>query len=113
MKRALITGITGQDGAYLAQLLLQKGYQVHGLAARRSSDTSWRLRELGVLDDVRLHDGDMTDVTSHMRALEASQADEIYNLAAQSFVGASWSQPLLTAKVTGMGWPICWRPSAR
>ena len=103
MKSALITGITGQDGAYLAQFLLQKGYQVHGLVARRSSDTLWRLRELGIFDAVKLLDGDMSDVTSHMRALESSQADEVYNLAAQSFVAASWSQPLLTAQVTGMG----------
>ena len=103
MKSALITGITGQDGAYLAQFLLQKGYRVQGLVARRSSDTLWRLRELGILDAVKLLDGDMTDVTSHMRALESSQADEVYNLAAQSFVAASWSQPLLTAQVTGMG----------
>lgn len=103
MKNALITGVTGQDGAYLAQFLLQKGYQVHGLVARRSSDTLWRLRELGILDAVKLLDGDMSDVTSHMRALESSQADEVYNLAAQSFVAASWSQPLLTAQVTGMG----------
>lgn len=103
IKSALITGITGQDGAYLAQFLLNKGYQVHGLVARRSSDTLWRLRELGILDAVKLLDGDMTDVMSHMRALESSQADEVYNLAAQSFVAASWSQPLLTAQVTGLG----------
>lgn len=103
MKNALITGVTGQDGAYLAQFLLNKGYQVHGLVARRSSDTLWRLRELGILDAVKLLDGDMTDVSSHMRALESSQANEVYNLAAQSFVAASWNQPLLTAQVTGMG----------
>lgn len=103
MKSALITGITGQDGAYLARLLLEKGYQVHGLVARRSSDTMWRLRELGIAGKVVLHDGDMCDVTSHIRALETAKADEVYNLAAQSFVGASWSQPLLTAQVTGLG----------
>ena len=67
-KTALITGITGQDGAYLAQLLLQKGYAVHGVIARRSTDSSWRLRELGVYDDVRLINGDMTDTSSLMRA---------------------------------------------
>jgi GDPmannose 4,6-dehydratase len=78
MKSALITGITGQDGAYLAQFLLNKGYQVHGLVARRSSDTLWRLRELGILDAVKLLDGDMTDVSSHMRALESSQANEVH-----------------------------------
>jgi len=103
MKNALITGITGQDGAYLAQWLLQKGYGVHGVVARRSSDTHWRLRELGIESDVTLIDGDLADVSSLTRALEASQATEVYNLAAQSFVGASWSQPLLTAQVTGMG----------
>jgi GDPmannose 4,6-dehydratase len=103
MKSALITGVTGQDGAYLARFLLSKGYKVHGLVARRSSDSLWRLRELNILDDIVLLDGDMTDLTSHMRALEVSKADEVYNLAAQSFVGASWSQPLLTAQVTGMG----------
>ena len=103
MKNALITGITGQDGAYLAQWLLQKGYTVHGLVARRSSDTHWRLRELDIERDVTLIDGDLADVSSLTRALEASQATEVYNLAAQSFVGASWSQPLLTAQVTGMG----------
>ncbi len=103
MKNALITGITGQDGAYLAQWLLQKGYGVHGVVARRSSDTHWRLRELGIERDVTLIDGDLADVSSLTRALESSQATEVYNLAAQSFVGASWSQPLLTAQVTGMG----------
>ncbi|MGF6613078.1 GDPmannose 4,6-dehydratase [Paraburkholderia sp. WSM4175] len=100
---ALITGITGQDGAYLAQLLLQKGYDVWGLVARRSTDTLWRLRELGIDADVRLIDGDLTDSSSLIRSMQASRADEVYNLAAQSFVGASWNQPLLTAQVTGLG----------
>lgn len=103
MKSAFITGITGQDGAYLAQLLLEKNYQVYGLIARRSTDTLWRLRELGILDSVNLLDGDLVDVSSLMRGLETSKADEVYNLAAQSFVGASWNQPLLTAQVTGIG----------
>ena len=101
-KSALITGITGQDGAYLAQLLLKKGYEVHGLLARRSSDTLWRLRELGIEQDVRLVNGDMVDLSSLIRALESSNAIEVYNLAAQSFVATSWEQPLLTAQVTGM-----------
>lgn len=101
-KSALITGITGQDGAYLAQLLLEKGYEVHGLIARRSSDTLWRLRELGIEGEVRLVSGDMIDLSSLVRALENSQATEVYNLAAQSFVATSWEQPLLTAQVTGM-----------
>jgi GDPmannose 4,6-dehydratase len=102
-KSALITGITGQDGAYLSRLLLEKGYRVHGVLARRSTDTLWRLREVGVLDDVNLFDGDITDLSSMIRIVEQSQAHEIYNLAAQSFVGTSWSQPLLTGAVTGLG----------
>jgi GDPmannose 4,6-dehydratase len=101
-KTALITGITGQDGAYLAQWLLGKGYEVHGLIARRGSDTLWRLRELGIDGDVRLLNGDMIDVSSLVRALETSRAEEVYNLAAQSFVATSWEQPLLTAQVTGL-----------
>src|SRR6476469_37001 len=102
-KSALITGITGQDGAYLAKLLLAKGYTVFGVLARRSSDTLWRLRELGVVVDVSLIDGDLVDMTSILRALEISAADELYNLGAQSFVATSWRQPLLTANVTGIG----------
>ena len=101
-KSALVTGITGQDGAYLARLLLEKDYTVHGLIARRASDTLWRLRELGIEQDVRLLNGDMTDVSSLIRALEVSKAEEVYNLAAQSFVATSWEQPLLTAQVTGV-----------
>ncbi|NII74720.1 GDPmannose 4,6-dehydratase [Dyella sp. SG562] len=102
-KSALITGITGQDGAYLAQLLLGKGYQVHGFLPRRSTDTSWRLRELGILDDVHMIEGDLSDLSSLIRAVEGSRADEVYNLGAQSFVGTSWQQPLLTADVDGVG----------
>jgi len=102
-KTALITGVTGQDGAYLARLMLEKGYRVHGVLARRSSDTLWRLRHLGICDDVVLHDGDITDLSSMIRIVEQSAPTEIYNLAAQSFVGTSWSQPLLTGMVTGIG----------
>jgi GDPmannose 4,6-dehydratase len=102
-KSALITGITGQDGAYLSQLLLRKGYRVHGVLARRSTDTLWRLRHLGIADEVRLLDGDITDLSSMIRIVQQSAPDEIYNLAAQSFVGTSWSQPLLTGAVTGLG----------
>jgi GDPmannose 4,6-dehydratase len=102
-KHALITGITGQDGAYLSQLLLGKGYRVHGILARRSSDTLWRLRELGIAGEVELIDGDLTDLSSLIRALQTSKADEVYNLGAQSFVGSSWQQPLLTAQVDGVG----------
>jgi GDPmannose 4,6-dehydratase len=99
----LITGITGQDGAYLSKLLLSKGYRVHGVLARRSSDTIWRLRELGIENEVTLHDGDLTDLSSMVRAMDATKADEVYNLGAQSFVGSSWDQPLLTVKVDGLG----------
>ncbi|MBG9388875.1 GDP-mannose 4,6-dehydratase [Caenimonas aquaedulcis] len=102
-RSALITGITGQDGAYLSRLLVDKGYEVHGVLARRSTDTLWRLRHTGVVDDVILHDGDITDLSSMIRIVEKSKAHEIYNLAAQSFVGTSWSQPLLTGAVTGLG----------
>lgn len=102
-KNALITGITGQDGAYLAKLLLEKGYAVFGLLARRSSDTLWRLRYLEILDRVTLIDGDLTDMSSLVRALHIATPHEVYNLAAQSFVATSWEQPLLTAQMTGMG----------
>ncbi len=100
-KSALITGITGQDGAYLAEFLLNKGYDVYGFLARRGSDTLWRLRYLNILEDVKLIDGDLLDMSSIIRALEISKADEVYNLAAQSFVGTSWQQPVLTTQVTG------------
>ena len=103
MKSALITGITGQDGAYLAKLLLDKGYKVYGLIARRSTPTVWRLQYLGVLDQVELIDGDLTDMSSIMRALQMSKPQEVYNLGAQSFVATSWHQPLLTAQATGLG----------
>jgi len=101
-RSALITGITGQDGSYLAKLLLESGYEVHGLFARRTADTLWRLRYLGIDRQVRLIDGDLTDVASLVRAMETARPDEVYNLAAQSFVATSWHQPLLTAQVTGM-----------
>ena len=102
-KRAFITGITGQDGAYLAKSLLAKGYAVYGLHARRSTDTLWRLRDLGVAGDVTLLEGDLNDLSALIRCMEKSAADEVYNLAAQSFVGTSWEQPILTANVTGVG----------
>ncbi len=102
-KAALITGITGQDGAYLAQLLLRKGYAVSGVMPRRSTETLWRLRELGIDGEVELVDGDVTDLSAMLRALQVSKAREVYNLAAQSFVGTSWHQPLLTTQVSGVG----------
>ena len=102
-KSALITGITGQDGAYLASFLLEKGYRVSGLRTRRGSDTLWRLRDLEILEQVEMIDGDVLDQASIMRALERSEPGELYNLAAQSFVATSWDQPTLTAQVTGVG----------
>ena len=101
-KHALITGITGQDGAYLAKLLLEKNYQVYGLIARRGTDTTGRLHELGIAGQVHLLDGDLIDPSSMIRALEKSKAEEVYNLGAQSFVATSWDQPILTAEVTGV-----------
>ena len=103
MKSALITGITGQDGAYLAQLLLSKGYKVFGLIARRSTDTLWRLDYLDIKEEIELIEGDMTDLSSLIRALNLSKPEEVYNLAAQSFVGTSWKQPIVTGNITGLG----------
>lgn len=100
-KTAFITGITGQDGSYLAELLLEKGYQVYGLVRRTSSPHYERIEHL--LDRIILLEGDLTDLTSLEVALETAQPDEIYNLAAQSFVGTSWKQPILTGDVTGLG----------
>jgi GDPmannose 4,6-dehydratase len=102
-KCALITGITGQDGAYLAQLLLDKDYRVVGLTPRRGSDTMWRLRELGVLERIEIAYGDVTDMGSVLGIVTRLKPDEIYNLAAQSFVGASWDQPVHTADVNALG----------
>lgn len=100
---ALVTGITGQDGCYLADLLLRKDYQVFGLLARRSSDTLWRLREMGIADKVEMVNGDLTDGASIVRAIRSTNPDEVYNLGAQSFVGTSWDQPVLTGEVCGLG----------
>ncbi len=102
-RTSLITGITGQDGAYLAKLLLEKGYEVYGIYPRRTADTLWRLRELGVDKQVRLLDADLTDLSSLIRSMQTSQPDEVYNLGAQSFVFSSWNQPLLTGDVSGIG----------
>jgi len=93
MKRALITGITGQDGAYLADFLLKKGYKVYGTYRRLSTPNFWRLQYLGIFDNIELVPSDLIDSGSLVEALEASHPDEIYNLAAQSFVGASFEQP--------------------
>jgi GDPmannose 4,6-dehydratase len=105
MPRAFITGVTGQDGAYLSQLLLSKGYEVHGLVRRSASADviDARLVWLGVRDHVKLHDGNLTDLASIIRALREVEPDEIYNLGAQSFVSSSWNQAYLTGLVTGLG----------
>ena len=105
MPRALITGVTGQDGAYLSQLLLDKGYDVYGMARRTSTGgfQDGRLRWLGVVDRVKIVDGDLHDLSSLVRLVKEIEPDEIYNLAAQSFVGTSWHQPILTAQVTALG----------
>lgn len=105
MRRALITGITGQDGAYLAQLLLKNGYDVFGLLRRSASAEvmSERLRWLGIAGAVRMIDGDLMDISSIVRALKIAKPHEVYNLGAQSFVRTSWDQPLLTGQVTAMG----------
>jgi GDPmannose 4,6-dehydratase len=100
-KRALITGITGQDGSYLAEFLLDKGYEVHGMVRRSSTETFQRLA--GFRDDVVLHTGDLLDQRSLVDVLREAEPDEIYNLAAMSFVAASWSQPVLTAEFTAVG----------
>jgi GDPmannose 4,6-dehydratase len=104
-KKALVTGITGQDGAYLAQLLLSEGYEVHGLARRSStSDVNLsRLEWLGIQDKVTIVDGDLLDLSGLIRTMQEIKPDEVYNLAAQSFVRSSWQQPILTGQVTGIG----------
>ncbi len=99
--RALITGITGQDGSYLAELLLEKGYEVHGMVRRSSTETFERLAH--IRGDIELHSGDLLDQRSLTDVLRATEPEEIYNLAAMSFVAASWTQPVLTAEFTGTG----------
>src|SRR5271167_3315190 len=99
--RALITGVTGQDGSYLAELLLEKGYEVHGMVRRASTEKFERIEH--VRDRITLHQGDLLDQRSLVDALRASEPSEIYNLAAMSFVAVSWIQPTLTAEFTGIG----------
>ncbi|MFZ6875207.1 GDP-mannose 4,6-dehydratase [Undibacterium sp. Di27W] len=104
-KKALITGITGQDGAYLAQLLLEKGYTVYGTYRRTSSVNLWRIEELGIATHPALHlvEYDLTDLSASIRLLQNTGVTEVYNLAAQSFVGVSFEQPLTTTEITGIG----------
>ncbi|OJF69466.1 GDP-mannose 4,6-dehydratase [Alteromonas sp. V450] len=105
MKTAVITGITGQDAAYLAELLLDKGYTVYGTYRRTSSVNFWRIEELNIQHHENLHlvEYDLTDLSSSIRLLQTTNADEVYNLAAQSFVGVSFDQPITTAEITGVG----------
>lgn len=105
MKSALVTGITGQDGAYLARLLLEKGYRVFGAFRRSSSVNFWRIEELGIAGcpELRLVEFDLGDLGSAVRLLESCEATEVYNLAAQSFVGVSFDQPHVTGQITGLG----------
>lgn len=105
MKRAVVTGITGQDGAYLAQLLIEKNYEVYGTYRRASSTNFWRIEELGIAQHPNLHlvEYDLTDLSASIRLLQNTKATEVYNLAAQSFVGVSFDQPIATAAITGMG----------
>src|SRR5690606_29349418 len=102
---AIITGITGQDGAYLAALLLNKGYTVYGTYRRASSVNFWRIEELGIDRHPSLHlvEYDLIDLSTSIRLLERAEPDEIYNLAAQSFVAVSFDQPITTAAITGLG----------
>src|SRR3990167_1383006 len=103
MKKALITGITGQDGAYLAKLLIQKGYEVYGAYRRASSLNSWRLFELDIENRIKLAPLDLLEFTNILRVIEKIQPDEIYNLAAQSFVALSFEQPLYTSDADALG----------
>src|SRR5436190_22380691 len=105
MKTAVITGVTGQDGASLAELILDKGYKVFGACRRAASTNFWRMDELGITShpNLKLVDFDLTDLGSCIRLLQATQPEEIYNLAAQSFVGMSFDQPAATAAITGIG----------
>ena len=105
MKKAIVTGITGQDGAYLAELLLKKGYEVYGTYRRTSSVNFWRIEELGIQNNPNLYlvEYDLTDQAASIHLVSRIQPDEIYNLAAQSFVGVSFEQPLATAHITGLG----------
>ncbi len=101
MKKALITGITGQDGSYLAELLLEKGYKVYGLKRRTATPTSENIKEFQ--NEIEFISGDLRDLTSLTEAVQLAKPDEVYNLAAQSFVGDSWRQPIYTGEVTGLG----------
>ncbi len=101
MKKAFITGITGQDGSYLAEFLLEKGYEVHGLVRRLSKPNYTNIEH--ILDDIVIHMGDLTDSASLMSIANSVKPDEVYNLGSQSFVAGSWKYPISTAEITGLG----------
>jgi GDPmannose 4,6-dehydratase len=103
MKKALITGITGQDGAYLSKFLLDKGYKVYGIYRRLSTPNFWRLQSLDIFEEINLIPADLVDAASLVEAVKISEPDEMYHLAAQSFVGASFEQPIGTGEITGIG----------
>lgn len=100
-KKALITGVTGQDGSYLTELLLEKGYEVYGVARRLSAPNVWRIQH--VLDRITLLQADLLDQLSLIKAVETADPDEFYNLAAMSFVPSSWDQPMLTGEFNSQG----------
>lgn len=105
MKKAIVTGITGQDGAYLAEFLLNNNYEVHGTYRRNSSQNFWRINDLMIENNpnLHLHEFDLTDLSNIIHLLERVQPEELYNLAAQSFVGVSFEQPVTTSNISGMG----------
>ena len=102
-KNALVTGVTGQDGAYISKLLLEKGYSVYGTFRRLSTPNFWRLQHLCIFEEINLVPFDLSDMSSIVEAIKISEPDEIYNFAAQSFVGASFEQPIVTGDVSGLG----------
>ena len=102
-KRALITGIRGQDGAYLARLLLEKGYEVYGADRRSGAGSNWRMAELGITDKLQILFMDLLEMTNIMRTIETIKPDEVYNLAAQSFVSPSFEQPMVTTEINANG----------
>ena len=110
-KRAIVSGITGQDGSYLAELLLEKGYEVTGIVRRSSSPNMWRIEHL--LDRITLRPADLLDQLSLVRVIQDVKPQEFYNLAAMSFVPASWDQPLLTGEFNSQGVTRCSRPCGR
>ncbi|NHJ32229.1 MAG: NAD-dependent epimerase/dehydratase family protein, partial [Asgard group archaeon] len=118
-KNTLITGVTGQDGAYLAKLLIEKGYSVYGTYRRLSTPNFWRLQALDIFDRIHLIPIDLSDFSSLLQAIQISQPDELYHLAAQSFVGASFEQPVATCEVSGLATTRllelirCYRPETK